>query len=317
MITKEQKLAFLNMSLEEKIQRTKELILEWYLQFDGKVYVAFSGGKDSTVLLHIARSIKRCADIPAVFVDTGLEYPEIRDFVKSVDNVTWLKPNLTFKQVLEKYGYPIISKEQSRYIHDMQITKSEKLKSIRMNGVKYDGKKSFGKLSECWKPLINSGFKISNDCCNVMKKKPFHDYEKETGRKGILGIMADESQLRYQMYMAGNCNAFDAKRPISKPLSFWNEDDVLRYIKKFNLPISSAYGKIIEQNGKLKIGDGETRTGCMFCMYGLHLENYPNRFDRMKQTHPKQYEYCMDKLGLRSVIDAYLKCAPKKQLEMF
>lgn len=313
-------MAFLKMSLEEKIQRTKELILEWYLQFDGKVYVAFSGGKDSTVLLHIARSIKRCADIPAVFVDTGLEYPEIREFVKTVDNVTWLKPKLTFKQVLEKYGFPIISKEQSRYIHDLQTTKSEELKHIRLNGVRLNGKKAFGKLSECWKPLVNSGIKISSQCCNVMKKNTIRQFEKETGRTGgIIGIMAYESQLRYQMYMEGNCNAFGAKHPISKPLSFWNEDDVLRYITLNNLPIAPVYGEIVEANGKMTIDKtrGEERTGCMFCMYGLHLESYPNRFDRMKQSHPKQYEYCMDKLGLRSVIDAYLKCAPKKQIEMF
>lgn len=311
--TKEQKLTFLNMSLEDKIQRTKELILEWYLQFDGKVYVSFSGGKDSTVLLHIARSIKHCADIPAVFVDTGLEYPEIREFVKKQENVTWIKPKLTFKQVLEKYGYPIISKDQSAALYDIRNAKSERTIQARLHdGWGYHN----GVLAKTWRPLIGADFKISNKCCNVMKKKTVHDYEKATGRKSIIGILATESQRRYKLYFEGNCNAFSAKNPVSRPLFFWTEQDILEYIERYNIEISSIYGDVVRDNGRLKT-TGADRTGCMFCMYGLHLENYPNRFDRMKITHPKQYEYCMDKLGLRHVIDEYLKCAPKKQLEMF
>ena len=96
--------------LEIKVNMTKARIRAWVDHFglDG-VYVSFSGGKDSTVLLHIAREIY--PGIKAVFVDTGLEYPEIRNFVKGFDNVEWIRPKLTFKQVIEKYGYPFISKE--------------------------------------------------------------------------------------------------------------------------------------------------------------------------------------------------------------
>lgn len=114
MISKDDKRYFLTMSLDDKIKRTKQLIMEWYAQFKGKVYVSFSGGKDSTVLLHIARSLKCGKDIVGVFDDTGLEYPEIRDFVKQQENIIWIKPKMNFKQVIEKYGYPIISKEQSK-----------------------------------------------------------------------------------------------------------------------------------------------------------------------------------------------------------
>lgn len=310
MLTKDEKLAQLKLTLDEKIKRTKELILEWYLQYDGQVFVSYSGGKDSTVLLHIARSIKTCADIPAVFVDTGLEYPEIREHVKNTENVVWIKPKYTFKQVLEKYGYPIISKDQSKAIYDVRYG-SEKTKKARLtDGWGYHS----GILSKKWRPLVQADFKISNFCCSKMKKDPFHRYEKETGNKGIVGVMASESEQRLHQYMIGNCNAFSEKRPISRPIMFWTEQDIYEYIVRNGLEIASVYGDIVKENGKWKT-TGVNRTGCMFCMYGLHLEAHPNRFEIMKETHPKQYAYCMDKLGLRHVIEEYGKAAGKELIK--
>lgn len=102
--------------LERKIRVTQTRLIEWYQHYDGKVYVSFSGGKDSTVLLDMARRIY--PDIEAVFIDTGLEYPEIREFVKTFDNVTWLKPKMNFRQVIEKYGYPLGSKHTAKLIED-------------------------------------------------------------------------------------------------------------------------------------------------------------------------------------------------------
>jgi 3'-phosphoadenosine 5'-phosphosulfate sulfotransferase (PAPS reductase)/FAD synthetase len=101
--------------LDLKIRMTKSRIRDWINAYgeDG-VYVSFSGGKDSTVLLDLVR--QDYPNVPAVFVDTGLEYPEIRQFVKTFDNVEWLKPKMTFKHVIEKYGYPFISKEVSECV---------------------------------------------------------------------------------------------------------------------------------------------------------------------------------------------------------
>ena len=101
--------------LERKIRVTQAKIIEWYHHYDGKVAVSFSGGKDSTVLLDLAR--RALPDIPAVFVDTGLEYAELRDFVKTKDNVNWLRPKYPFSQIIEKYGYPVISKEVSDSVY--------------------------------------------------------------------------------------------------------------------------------------------------------------------------------------------------------
>ena len=105
-----------SLSLNAKVRMTQRRIREWVDEYgeDG-VYISFSGGKDSTVLLNIAR--KLYPNIRAVFVDTGLEYPEIRAFVKGFDNVDWIRPKLTFREVIGKYGYPFISKEVSETVY--------------------------------------------------------------------------------------------------------------------------------------------------------------------------------------------------------
>jgi len=102
-------------SLERKIQVSQLRIMEWYEHYDGNVYIAFSGGIDSTVLLDLARRIY--PEIEAVFVNSTMEFPEIVRFVKTFDNTTILKPDMSYKQVVERYGYPVISKEQANYIH--------------------------------------------------------------------------------------------------------------------------------------------------------------------------------------------------------
>jgi len=278
-------------SLAGKIAHTERKITEWYNHWEGQVYISFSGGKDSTVLLHIARRLY--PDIPAVFSDTGLEFPEIREFVKTIENVTWVKPKMSFYQVLQKYGYPIISKEQACYIDQYRNTQNEKLREKRWNG-KEGHVSKIGKISEKWKYLVDAPFKISDRCCYVMKKAPLKSYESKTKRKPIIAIMAEESSLRSMNYRIHGCNAFNLKRPVSNPMTFWGEDDVWGYLRQFEVPYAEIYKK------------GYQRTGCIFCAFGCHLEKPENRFQKLKRTHPKLYSYCMDKLGMRQVLDWYL-----------
>ena len=115
MPTKEELKILQSLPLDIKVAKTLQRIREWVQHYgENGVYVSFSGGKDSTVLLHLVRSIY--PNVKAVFSDTGLEYPEIRNFVKTFDNVDWIKPKMTFGQIVTKYGYPLFSKEISNTI---------------------------------------------------------------------------------------------------------------------------------------------------------------------------------------------------------
>lgn len=245
--TKERLKELQTLPLERKIGFTAARITEWYNYYNGKVYVSFSGGKDSTVLLYIARSL--FPDIKAVFVDTGLEYPEIRDFVKTFDNVEWLRPKMNFKQVLEKYGYPVISKEVAQVLHELRVRplwkrnngcRAEQLGLCEKSG-KYGKHYDYSK----WKFLVNAPFKISDLCCDVMKKRPVNAFSKRTGLMPIIATMAEESVLRKTVWIRQGCNAFYARHPKSTPMSFWTEQDVLQFIKLKNIPIASVYGDIV------------------------------------------------------------------------
>ena len=218
-----------NYPLEMKIERTKQRIREWVDYYgENGTYISFSGGKDSTVLLDIVRSIY--PNIEAVFINTGLEYPEIYKFVKTFKNVTILKPEMNFKQVINTYGYPVISKENSQYIYEIRHS-TKKMRQRRLYG---DSKGRF-KLPNKYHYLIDAPFEISNKCCEVMKKRPVKKFEKETGKVPIIGTMAEESSLRQQSYLQHGCNAFESKRPVSTPLGFWKQQEIQKTKKRLNI----------------------------------------------------------------------------------
>ncbi len=129
-----------SLPLQMKIRMTKERIRKWYEYWDGNVYVSFSGGKDSTVLLHLVRSLY--PDVEAIFSDTGLEYPEIRSFVMKQENVTVIKPKMNFKQVITKYGYPLPTKEIARKIYYAKQGSSWAQKFIDGTAVDAEGRPS-------------------------------------------------------------------------------------------------------------------------------------------------------------------------------
>lgn len=152
-----------------------------------------------------------------------------------------------------------------------------------------------------WEFLLDSPFPISEECCNELKKKPLKKFTKESGKKPMMGTMAAEGGVRKAAYLETGCNAFSNGK--SQPMGFWTEQDVFEYILENNLRIASVYGDIIKDAKGNYTTSKEKRTGCIFCMFGVHLEKSPNRFERMKESHPQLYKYCMNTLKLDDVLN--------------
>ena len=332
--------------LEAKVHMSQARIKEWYDHWQGDVYVSFSGGKDSTVLAHLVHEFY--PSVPLLFVNTGLEFPEIQAFARSM-GAQFVRPKLQFSEVISKYGYPIISKENAEAIYyarkirnnsqnyiskkrDELSENKEKQSYKRLQMMnshpscvwKNDGMRKYlmatngepgSETKEThssiynkskWLPLCrDTQFMISHMCCSVMKKSPANRYQKQTGCYPYIGTLTEESRLREQAWIRHGCNSFEGKKKTSQPMSFWTEQDVLHYIYQKNLDIASVYGDIVAVD---KYGyEYEpipgmdytlkttmcSRTGCIFCAFGCHLEKGETRFQRLAKTHPKQYEYCM------------------------
>lgn len=257
------------MPLDMKIAYSKMVIQKYFIENNGKVYISFSGGKDSTVLLNLVRSV--FPEIPAVYFDTGMEFPENRKFVKSFDNVVFIKPPMNFKEILDKFGYPCIGKNAAHFISLAQRGKPSGIKQMEFE-TKYGYKK--------FNYLVNAPFKISEKCCNVMKKYPAHQYYRDTGRCPIVGTRVDESQIREHAFIIGGDNHISQGIPISAPLSIWTDSDIDNYIALNKIALSDCYTRL-----------GYERTGCMFCMFGIMHDK--NRFLKLKATHPKIWAQCM------------------------
>lgn len=309
-------------NLGNKIQISIARIMEWYNRNDKKCYISFSGGKDSTVLAWLAAQVCELFNCKLIlwFSDTGLEFPELREHVKTYSE--WLKltfsidveiiidtpkdrngKRILFKDVILNEGYPILSKNISRQIGDVQRLGQDCWASRC-----FDGRETGMYDMRRWKYVLDAPFKVSNKCCDIMKKRPAHRFTKSSGLMPIIGTMACESQQRKTEWLHNGCNAFDKKNPKSQPMSFWTEQDVLECLVKYKIPYPSVYGEIKQDTKGKWYTTGYSRTGCIFCGYGCHLEKEPNRFQRLKETHPKIWDYCIKSvedggLGMKKVME--------------
>lgn len=277
--------ARVSMPLEWKIDLTIERLKEWH---DG--YISLSGGLGSRVLLDIANKGGWQTKKPSVFIDTGLEHPGVRAIgIKYSDYV--LRPKLMFNEVLIKYGYPVISKAQSMAIRKLTTQNlSEKYRNKLLYG---DEKGTTGKLSSKWHYLLNTDFKISEQCCDVMKKRPAHKFEDESGLHPVTAEMVEESVNRKVVYLKNGCNMWNLERPKSTPMAFWTQQDLLEYVVKEKIDYAPEYGEIKQDYLGRYYTTKEQRTGCAFCLFGCHLEKQPNRIQRLKDMDEKRYNYCV------------------------
>jgi 3'-phosphoadenosine 5'-phosphosulfate sulfotransferase (PAPS reductase)/FAD synthetase len=261
-----------SLSLEQKIDHAVGTVEKNCSEVENPV-ISFSGGKDSTVLLHLIRNILK-VNMPAVFVNTGNEYPDIVKFVKTFDSVQVIRPGIHLKQIVEKYGFPLISKEYSKMIYELR--NGTKHSQRYLTGIRQDGKKTTFILPGKYRFLINEKFSCSDRCCRFLKKAP------TSKLNCITGEMADESVLRQSAWLRTGCNSFAKGHSISKPLSIWTDKDIYTYINRFNVRICDLY-----KDMRIR------RTGCMFCGFGAHMESL-SRFEVVKEMYPKLYTYFLN-----------------------
>lgn len=323
--SKEAAQELLSMSLEDKVYQTCVNISDWDIFTDGKWYVSFSGGKDSTVLAYIAAKLLNGSPIPRtlhlLFCDTGLEYPEIRRFVfwyaewlqerfpRVTIDLQRRRPKKQFFDVIREKGYPIISKAVAKTISGARgpsgVYKEYCLKLLDGEALTKRGNKSKYNCKK-WSYINGLPILVSNQCCSFTKEEPARTFEKG-GLKSVVATMADESMNRKKEWMLRGCNAFEGKRPVSKPMSFWRNQDILQYIHSEAIPICSVYGDVVFVDGDDEYemaplacdGCAKTtgcqRTGCIFCGFGAHLEEGDaRRFIRLKDTHPKHWNYAIN-----------------------
>ena len=280
-------------SLSQKIDRSNIIIKRFYDAVGGEVHISDSGGKDSLVQRHLVRSLY--PDTPAVHVAVPRD-PDTVKYVKTIDNLETLVPKHSYAEVVKRWGYPVVSKEVSKNISRYCSSRNrgdEGMMRYRLTGNHPDGRTglSMGVIPKKWQFLVDAPFKISDVCCDVMKKKPLVTYEKKHGTKPFMGILAEESDRRMRKYREFGCTILTEGKEKCMPLSHWTEKDVWDYIKLNDLEYSSIYDK------------GESRTGCIGCMFGCHLEGKPNRFQRLYHRWPKLYDYYMNRVGLGKVLD--------------
>lgn len=286
-----------NYPLWMKIKMTQDRIRTFYEENQGQVYISFSGGKDSTVLLYLVRSLY--PDVEAVFSDTGLEYPELKEHVKKFNNVTVIRPKQSFKQFIETKGYPIISKQVSNAVRYAKKNLKEGKDTLRLRQLQGKEKGSIYNKGK-WGFLLQAPFNVSEECCKIMKKDPIKEYEKISNKRPIIGTLAEESKDRTSTYIKTGC--YDHNNNKLTPLGFWTEQDILKFIKLNNIPIPSVYGEVVKEDGKYKT-TGVNRTGCIYCGMGVHLEKGENRFQQLHKTHPQLHKYCMEDLKMKEVLE--------------
>ena len=318
-LTKEELRYRQSLPLSIKERMSLERIREFCNMYgvDG-VYVSFSGGLDSLVTLHLSRRFD--SNIKGVFIDTWLEQPEIRKFVRCFSNIDVIKPEKDLKTIVNQDGWCFPSKDISEAIESYRLGK--KWAVNKLNGLDKNGNPS--KYRERYKKWLyvaeNCPEKISHRCCLDSKEIPVRKYEKRTGRNPIMGLRAEESARRTESYLRTGCLSF-SKRPVCKPLGFWTKQDVLEYIVKYKIPFASPYGSIIidgQLPGQVNLFDlvnlncsscygckyrtsGEERTGCVFCPVGYHLQK--EKFNRLRAYNPKLYDYCMEELGEKRLFE--------------
>lgn len=297
---------------ELKVRHAEIRAREFYDKITGEghnVHVSV-GGLDSITLLLFLRSIG--LDVPAVSVSI-LEDASIQRVHKQLGVIS-LKPLKSKVSVIREFGFPVLSKEIAGKIDTLQHP-TEKNKTVRHAIITgetgaYGGfqKNSRMKLSQKWLDLFagyenanegthyqNAPFLVSDKCCYYLKEKPCDDYAKANDSYPYLGLMASEGGRRQKALMMHGCNYYGKTTTRSAPFAVFSRQDLLQLALDLQVPVPSIYGKIVrDHDGTLRTTKAQ-RTGCSMCGFGIHMEKRPHRFDLLRESNPKEWDFWMNR----------------------
>ena len=294
--------------LFDRIEKIKQIINQFG---EDKFYISFSGGKDSTVLHHLVDMAIPNNKIPRVFSNTGIEYNYIVKFVKELadndERFEIITPKKNIKKTLEKVGYPFKSKEHSHAICIYQNNgKHTDYTYSYLNGIKKDGSRSYYKCPDKLKYQFTdeNKIKISDKCCNELKKKPFKQWQKENNKSiTMTGMRIEEGGQRTHL----NCVVTKNNEIIKfHPLAVVSEDWENWFIDKYNIKLCELYYPPFDF----------VRTGCKRCPFALTLQE---QLDKMEKLLPKEREQC--EIIWKPVYEEYrrinYRLSPYKQIDLF
>lgn len=255
-----------------------------------RVYISFSGGKDSVVLSHIIDEAIPHNNYPRVFINTGIEFQAIVNFVKGLQKedprIVIIQPSRNIRQMLEEDGYPFKSKMHSdlveRYQKSGYATKSVK------DYMTEDGKTGRYRCPKKLRyqfPIDGEGglpFKVSQKCCTNLKKKPAKAYEKENGKTlCILGVRASEGGIREHQASQHGCIRQRKDGSIYKfsPLSPCTDEFMNWYIENRKIKLCELYYPPFNFE----------RTGCKGCPFNTRIGK---ELDILKDLLPSEYKQC-------------------------
>ena len=270
--------------LQDRLQKIRQIINKYG---EENFYIAFSGGKDSTVLHYLMDQAIPGNKIPRLYSDTGIELNIVKHFVadlaESDDRIIMIKPTVPIKPMLEQDGYPFKSKFHSKIVSCYK--RNGEMKTVRI----YTGKElpSTGKVfteHQCPKKLLYQftpefSMNISPKCCDRLKKEPMHNWAKANNKMYYInGIMADEGGQR----MTAKCLAFNGKKlkafqplaPLTKEWEDW-------FIKTYNIKICDIYYEPYNFD----------RTGCKGCPFALNLQEELEILEHFFPAERKQCEF--------------------------
>ena len=266
------------------------------------------GGLDSIVLLLFLRKIG--IDVPAISV-SALEDRSIQKIHKDLGVIS-IMPGKPKVQILQEYGFPVISKKIAGRIDTLQHP-TEKNKTVRHAiitgecGVQGNyAKNSRMKMPQKWLDLFagyendNEGvnyqiapFLVSNKCCLYMKEQPCEKWAKEHESRPFLGLMVSEGGQREEALTEHGCNYFGKTTIRSAPFAPFLRQDLLQLALDLNAPVPEIYGEIAMKPDGTLYTTGAQRTGCSMCGFGVHMETRPHRFDQLRMRNPKEWEFWM------------------------